>query len=109
MPAGLEGTLPGPVPFTFKARSGGTENLAVTSRGLSMFRMQVREEPEHPPPVKPAKVDPGPGCAVSVTVSLNGFTHDTCVPPSLPQSMPAGDEVTYPLASTGFAIAPLTM
>jgi hypothetical protein len=58
--------------------------------------VQLVDEPEQPPPVKPVKSDPELGCAVSVIwVVVEALTEQAECPPTLrPQSMAAGDEST---------------
>src|SRR5262245_52337373 len=69
-------------------RSGSAANVAVHARALTMVN-----EPLHSGSTKPAKVDPNPGVARSVTVLF-------CAKPaaqSVPQLIPAGVLTTVPL------------
>jgi hypothetical protein len=91
MPAGLDDTVPVPVPFLVTVSVACTvENMAVTAIGLVMVTLQP-PVPEQAPP-QPRKVAPGLGAAVSVTFV-------PCAKSSLqsaPQAMPAGVDVTAP-------------
>ena len=67
-------------------------NVAVTARAAVIETVHVVAEPEHAP-LQPANTEPDAGAAVSVTEApvLNAKLH------SVPQLMPAGDDVTVPV------------
>src|SRR5215510_12985542 len=97
MPAGLEVTGPRPRPDLTTVSvnfcgGGGWVNVAVTSTASIMVTVQS-PVPEQPPPLQPAKVEPMPADAVSVT------TEPTSKPAKQvrPQSIPTGSKVTVPL------------
>jgi len=67
IPAGLEVTVPLPVPdLLTDSVNVCTLNVAVTDVAAFMVTEHV-PVPEQPPPLQPAKVDPPAGLAVSVT------------------------------------------
>ena len=67
-------------------------NLAVAETLDVMGTVQVGSVPLQASPLQPAKVTPGSGCAVSVT----GVPYGKSLKHSLPQVMPAGEDVTAP-------------
>src|SRR5260221_11528411 len=69
MPAGLDVTVPLPVPGLLTVRlncSGGALKVAVTVVAAFIVTLHV-PVPEHPPPLQPLNVDPPAAPAVSVT------------------------------------------
>jgi hypothetical protein len=67
IPAGLELTVPLPVPDLLTDKENVcTLKVAVTDVAAFIVTEQV-PVPEHPPPLQPANVDPPAGAAVSVT------------------------------------------
>jgi hypothetical protein len=92
MPAGLLVTLPGPVVATVRLGNEARPKVAVMLFAASIVTVQVEPVPEQAP-LQPVKIDPFTGVAVKVIL----------VPKSkealqvLPQSTPAGLEVTVPL------------
>jgi len=65
--------------------------VAVTVLAASIVRAQVLV-PEHPPPDQPAKVESAAAVAVKVTEVPELYVSVQ----SVPQLMPAGEEVTVP-------------
>ncbi len=67
IPAGLELTVPLPVPGLFTVRVKVC-TLKVAATVVAAFMVTTQEPvPEQPPPLQPEKVDPPAGLAVSVT------------------------------------------
>jgi len=67
IPAGLEVTVPLPVPdLLTESVNVCTSKAAVTEVAALIVTEQV-PVPEQPPPLQPAKVEPPAGAAVSVT------------------------------------------
>src|SRR5437773_721366 len=94
MPAGDEVTVPLPAPalVTVSCAVGTGLNVAVTVVLAVRLTTHV-PVPLHPPPDHPAKAEPAAAAAVSVTFEpvLNEAVH------VVPQLMPAGCDVTFPL------------
>jgi len=100
IPAGLLITVPVPEPTfsTVTVGRGETLKVAVTDLAASMVTWQVLPLPVHPP-LHPANMEPKEGEAVSVTtVPLTKLEEHV-----LPQSIPAGLDVTLPLPVPSFA------
>jgi hypothetical protein len=95
MPAGLDATVPVPVPpsVTFSAKlNGAALNVAVTVLAALITTTHEGAELPHDPP-QPAKVDPADGVAVSVTEAPDA-KYATQVEPQL---SPEGVLVTLPV------------
>lgn len=93
IPAGVDVTVPDPVP-DFETVSTGLDaelNVAVTVVAPVMVTTQL-PVPLQPPPAQPANVEPGDAVAVNVTTVP--WVKDT--PHVAPQSMPPTFEVTVP-------------
>ena len=90
MPAGDEVTVPAPSPDlpTLSAKVGW--NVAVTDLAMSIVTMHAPVPPHAP--LQPVKAEPGSGVGVSVTMVFGGNVAVHVVP----QSMPAGEELTEP-------------
>ena len=103
MPAGLDVTVPLPVPASVTDNGKFDDvvlNVAVTFRACVIATVQVSVVPVHAP-LHPPKVDPVDAAAVSVTfVAFAKFAVH--VPPQL---IPAGLEVTVPVPVPIFVIA----
>ncbi len=87
------------LPFSLTVGRAGPLNFAETETG-SLTRgggIEQAAVPEQAPP-QPAKVEPGPGTALSSTGVPNGMA----VSQTDPQSMPAGVEVTVPVPLPSF-------
>ena len=68
IPAGLEVTVPLPVPVLLTVRVWLCRSkLAVTVVAVFMVTVQVPAAPEQPPPLQAVKVDPPAALTVSVT------------------------------------------
>jgi hypothetical protein len=92
-PAGLEVTVPVPVPFRVTSRTYSVgENIAVTDVAAVTVTTHV-PLPEQPLPDQAMNVEPGVASAVSVTIwpEVKAAAHVA------PQLIPAGLEVTVPL------------
>src|SRR6266702_3468005 len=78
IPAGLEVTVPLPVPaFTIVRVKGWTLKMAVTVRAWVTLTVHV-PVPLHPSPLQPANVEPLSAVAVSVTLVLKSKRYYTC-------------------------------
>ena len=95
MPAGLEVTVPCPVPaiVTLSAYWGMRANVAVIVAAALTVGWHVVAVPLQPPPLQPLKVDPLVTAAVRVT-AVPCAKEAEQVP--VVQLMPAGLEVTVP-------------
>src|SRR5207253_2193787 len=94
MPVGDDVTVPDPVLLLVMLRVGfgaGSVNAASMLVLALMVNVQV-PVPLHPPPVQPVNVEPLAAAAVSVMLVpvVNDLEH------VVPQSIPAGDDVTFP-------------
>jgi hypothetical protein len=95
MPAGLEATIPVPVPFfvtpSVYVLESVVVNVAVTFCAADIVTAQLFVPVQAP--LQPANVEPAAGAAVRVTLvpELKLALH------AAPQLMPVGDEVTVPL------------
>jgi hypothetical protein len=93
IPAGLEVTVPTPLPDRATARG----NVSRSKRApMDVFAAIVTAHvpvPAQPPPVHPAKSELTPGAAVSVTTVPPGYVSEQ----SVPQLTPAGLEPTLPV------------
>ena len=92
MPAGVEVTLPVPVPFFEMVSVGATSVNAASTVVLEFIGNVQVPVPLHPPPDQPVKVEPADAAAVSVTL----VPVENACEQLVPQSMPAGAEVTLP-------------
>jgi len=92
MPAGLDVTVPLPVPALLIVRVAGGIKLKVAVQLRSAVIVTLPSE-QSASPAQPLKREPCAGVAVSVTTCAkpNG------APQTTPQLMPAGLEVTFPL------------
>lgn len=94
IPAGEDETVPAPLPSlttdTVKEFGGGRLlNVAMTEEGPVTLQTPV---PEHPAPAHPANTELLSGTAVRVTV----LPAVNCALQTAPQSIPSGEEVTFP-------------
>jgi hypothetical protein len=93
IPAGLDLTMPRPWPTSIlhTVNVNATLNVAVTLVAALTVMVHVVDWPAQAP-LQPLKTEPALGCAVSVTTVplIYGAAH------VLPQSMPAGLDVTTP-------------
>ncbi len=99
IPAGVEVTVPEPVPvkLTRSVRFPALPAVKVADTCMLLLSVSVQVElPEQEPPLHPVKVEPEPGVAVSVIEApdVKLLVH------WLGQLMPAGEEVTVPLPIT---------
>ena len=102
MPAGAEVTVPAPGPSIETARLKVTaENDAVTDFAASIVTKQL-SVPLHAP-LQPANDEPVVGDAVRVTTVFSVKLSEQ----SVPQSMPAGEEITAPVPGPSIKIARL--
>jgi len=93
IPAGLEVTVPLPVPPLLTERVKPCwSKLAVTMVAALMVTTH-EPVPEHPAPLQPVKVDPPAAAAVRVTTVPPLYEAEQVAP----QLIPAGLEVTVPL------------
>src|SRR5437879_2421541 len=93
MPAGLEVTLPEPLPGLVMLNVSVSEKVAVTDWSLDISTWQVPVVPEQPPPPdQPVKIEPAAGVAVRTTGT--GWANVSAQ--VVPQSIPGGFEVTTP-------------
>src|SRR3989338_4511091 len=90
MPAGLEVTVPEPVPDLVTEREY-TEAVKVAVQFLAAFMVTEPSE-QSASPLHPEKVEPALGEAVRVTLVPELYGSEQ----SAPQLMPAGSEVTVP-------------
>jgi len=97
MPAGLDVTVPPPVPAFVTVSAGARAKVAVTDLAASMVTWQVPAVPEQAP-LHPVKADPTAAVAVRVTTVPGAklAEHD------VPQSIPSGLLVTLPLPAPAF-------
>src|SRR5882762_3014927 len=91
MPAGLEVTVPAPVPEIATVNTGLSVKVAVTDLAASIVTLQVTDEPLHAP-VHPEKTETADGAAVNVTTVLRLYASEQ----SAPHAIPAGLELTVP-------------
>ena len=92
MPLGVEVTVPAPLPVvTTDSVNWVSVNVAATIVALVSVITHV-PVPEQPPPLQPLNVEPVAGVAVSVTDVPKLYGSEQ----SLPQLIPAGDDVTVP-------------
>jgi hypothetical protein len=94
IPAGLEVTVPLPVPdFVTFSVNVWTCALKLAVTVVAVFIVTVQVPVPEPPPLQPANVDPPAAAAVSVTTVPLVYDSEQ----SAPQLIPAGEDVTVPL------------
>jgi hypothetical protein len=98
IPAGVETTVPVPLPASLTFSAGFRRKLARTDLAASIVTVQVPPAPAHAPD-QPANVDVESGTAARVTVA----PASKAALQTLPQSMPAGVDVTVPSPFPAFA------
>jgi hypothetical protein len=99
MPAGLDVTVPVPLPFLLTVRRlVKSVKVAVTFFAAVIDTVQVAPLPEQPPPdqPEPVKVEPVPAVAVRTTLASASYSADDAEH-VVPQLMPARSETTVPV------------
>jgi hypothetical protein len=93
IPAGLEVTVPTPVPAVATVINRVVTNVAVTDLPPSINSVQLLPPRFEQAPDQPAKTEPGAEVAVSNTTVLKPYRSEQ----SVPQLMPGENDVTVPL------------
>ena len=105
MPAGVEVTAPVPLPARLTVTAyRAVLNVAVTVVSAPSVTTHEVAVPLQPPPAQPANVAPTSGAAVRVTDVAAVAVRVQLVP----QSIPAGTDVTRPVAVPAFATVSVT-